>query len=286
MNVAVIMSVYRMESPQLFARAIDSVLNQDVDPSVRIKVYLGVDGDVPQELRDVIKSYESRIYRVIWFEKNRGLARVLNDLIAALEGEDFVFRMDTDDFSYPNRFQRQLAYLQAHPDVDILGTSIVEVGEGTKAPRVIHFSRESERSARRYIARGVPVAHPTVCFRGEVFKKICGYPTVRNNEDIALWFLCLRNGLKFENLREPLYEFTVNKDFLRRRGLEKAFTEFLVYARGIWILHGFTFDYFYPIARFMLRLSPRFVQNFAYQSTLRPRDIDEVAEPTQVHSSS
>jgi hypothetical protein len=281
MDVAVIMSVYRMELPELFARAIDSVLEQNVDSSVRIKIYLGVDGDVPQPLADVIKIYEGRMHKVVWFEKNRGLACVLNDLIAGLEDEEFVFRMDTDDFSYPNRFQRQLAYLQAHPDIDILGTSIVEVGEGTDAPRIVHFSRESERSARRYIARGVPVAHPTVCFRGSVFKKIDGYPTVRNNEDIALWFLCLRNGLKFENLREPLYEFTVNKDFLRRRGFEKAFTEFLVYSKGIWILHGFTLDYFYPLARFMLRLSPKYIQHLAYQSKLRPRDTGEFVEHSE-----
>jgi hypothetical protein len=273
-----------MESPQMFARAINSILEQDVESSVRIKIYLGVDGDVPKPLADVIKSYEDRLQKTVWFEKNRGLACVLNDLIAMLEDESFVFRMDTDDFSYSNRFQRQLTYLQAHPDVDILGTSIVEVGEGTARPRVIHFSRESERSTRRYIARGVPVAHPTVCFRRSVFNKIQGYPTVRNNEDIALWFLCLRKGLKFENIREPLYEFTVNKDFLSRRGFEKAFTEFLVYARGIWILHGFTLDYFYPMARFMLRLSPKFIQYFAYQSRFRPRDAGEFIEHSEMRS--
>jgi glycosyltransferase involved in cell wall biosynthesis len=285
MDVAVIMSVYRLESPDLFVRAVESILNQDIDPSVQIRIYLGVDGEVPRPLRDVILTYEKRLYRVFWFKENRGLACVLNDLISSLENEDFVFRMDTDDFSYPHRFQRQLAYLQEHPEVDILGTSIVEVGEGTKAPRVIHFSRESEQSARRYIARGVPVAHPTVCFRGSVFAKIDGYPTVRNNEDIALWFLCLSSGLKFANLREPLYEFTVNKDFLRRRGFEKAFTEFLVYARGIWILHGLTLDYFFPLARFILRLSPRFIQRYAYRSTLRPREVDEDIEAVSAHSS-
>jgi hypothetical protein len=284
MDVAVIMSVYRMESPKMFARAIDSILKQDVDSSVQIKIYLGVDGEVPPALGEVIRHYEGRLHKVVWFEKNRGLACVLNDLIAILEDEEFVFRMDTDDFSYADRFQRQLDYLQAHSDVDILGTSIVEVGEGADSPRVIHFSRESERSARRYIARGVPVAHPTVCFRGNVFKKIGGYPTVRNNEDIALWFLCLRNGLKFENLREPLYEFTVSKDFLRRRGFEKAFTEFLVYARGIWILHGLTLQYFFPLARFMLRLSPKFIQHFAYQSKLRPRDTGEFIEHSEARS--
>lgn len=273
MYVAVIMSVYVKESPELFARAVESILGQEVDDGVGVRVYLGVDGPVGHELDEMIKRYEDRLYKTVRFERNRGLAPVLNDLILELEDEEFVFRMDTDDVSYKNRFQRQLKFLAEHPGVDILGTSIVEVVEGLQSRRVVHFSRESERSARRYIARGVPVAHPTVCFRRSVFHKIGGYPIVRNNEDIALWFLCLRNGLKFENLREPLYEFTVNKDFLGRRGFDKAFTEFVVYSKGIWLLHGFTVDYFFPLARFVLRLLPRYIQEIAYGSKLRPREI-------------
>ncbi|MGI4842051.1 MAG: glycosyltransferase [Janthinobacterium lividum] len=276
MNVAVIMSVYFREVPAMLSRALDSILNQQLAADVRVKIYLGVDGPVSEELERVIQTYQDRLHRVIRFTKNRGLAPVLNDLIGALEGEELIFRMDTDDVSYPHRFQRQIAFLNANPEVDILGTSIVEVLEGSEERRVVHFSRTTE-NARQSIARGVPVAHPTVCFRSTVFDTIGGYPVVKNNEDIALWFECLRHGFRFHNLREPLYEFTVNKDFLRRRGFEKAFSEFVVYAKGIWLVHGLTLDYFYPLARFMLRLAPRYVQQLAYGSRLRPREISNGA---------
>lgn len=272
MNVAVIISVYHKECPANFQRALGSILAQDLDDGINVRIYLGVDGPVPRGLNEVIARFEGRIHRVIRFPQNRGLAPVLNDLILALQDETYVFRMDTDDVSHPQRFARQLAFLTMNPEVDILGTSIVEVMEPNRARRTVHFSRESDQSIRS-IARGVPVAHPTVCFRRIVFDKIVGYPVVRNNEDIALWFECLRHGFKFANLREPLYDFTVDSNFLRRRGLGKAFTEFVVYAKGIWMLQGFTLDYFYPLVRFLLRLSPRFVQEFAYRSRFRPRDI-------------
>lgn len=276
MKVAVIMSVYRAEQPEKFLKAVASLLNQDVEHSIKINIYLGVDGPVPGPLKTAISSVAASFHKLIWFEKNRGLAPVLNDLIRALDDEELVFRMDTDDISYPLRFRRQIDYMLMNPQVDILGTSLVEVDEGTGQRRIVHFGRSNVEDSRKVIARGVPVAHATVCFRKRVFASVPQYPTVPYNEDIALWFQCLKHGQVIHNLRDPLYEYNVGEAFFRRRGIKKSLLELWVYCRGIWALEGLTFNYIYPLARFALRISPMSLQRIAYRKRSNIRDIELV----------
>lgn len=274
MDVAVIISVYSKEVPELFKRAMDSIVDQIVDTDIKVNIYLGVDGPIPKALQDSISTYERDIFLTLYFKENRGLVFVLNDLISRLGSESFIFRMDTDDISYPGRLQKQINYMLNNTEIDILGTSIVEFEESSGYSKIVHFASDP-LNARKRISRGVPVAHPTVCFRKSVFDKIVGYPPVKFNEDIALWFQCAFMGLKFDNIREPLYEFTISKFFLERRGVEKAWSELCVYCQGIWKLERFTFNYFFPIGRFVFRLLPSYLQKHAYNSRLRVRDIEQ-----------
>jgi glycosyltransferase involved in cell wall biosynthesis len=246
----------------------ESILAQQINAQAEVRIYLGVDGAVPDTLRTAIKKIEPNIYKLFWFKENRGLAQVLNDLIAAREDEDFFFRMDTDDVSLPQRFDHQLHYMLNHPDVDILGTDMVELDTTSYTSRVVRYANSHEQ-ARNSIACRVPVAHPTVCFRASVFDRISGYPIVHFNEDIALWFACMKAGLHFDNLHEPLYQFRMDERFWQRRGLLKAWSELCAYCKGLWELDGFTWKYVCPVARFFLRLAPVRLQKIGYSSKFR-----------------
>jgi len=270
-SIGVLMSVYHAEDPVYFKRAIESVLSQELPPSVELRIYLGVDGPVPVALAREIRAFETRLYKVVWFEQNRGLVHVLNDLIKMSKDETFLFRMDTDDVSHPRRFAQQMAFMDAHPEIDILGTAITEVDTQTGTRRIVRFAPSPE-AARRDIGKRVPIAHATACFRRRVFEQTGGYPAVPLNEDIAFWFECLKVGLSFANIYTPLYECTVSPSFWRRRSFEKAWTEFCVYSRGIWQLHGISWQYIFPLARLGLRLAPTSLQRLAYSSRLRRVD--------------
>jgi glycosyltransferase involved in cell wall biosynthesis len=266
--VGVLMSVYRAENPVLFDRAILSILAQTFAVPVEVRVYLGVDGPVPEALDAAIRKWEPRLYKVVRFAENRGLAHALNELIACRADEEFFFRMDTDDVSHPERFDRQIQFMAAHTDVDILGTDMVEVHTDSAERRTVHFADDAA-DARRCIAWRVPVAHPTVCFRASVFDRVPRYPAVPMNEDVGMWFECLKAGMRFHNIAEALYEFTVNDNFWRRRGLKKSWLEFRSYAAGLWHLEGLTWRYVFPVARLLFRLSPGPIQRFAYGNRLR-----------------
>jgi hypothetical protein len=267
-KLGVLMAVHRGDDPKLFSRAILSVIEQRLSVDAEIRIYLGIDGPVDSRMREAIAKFEPALYMAVWFPKNRGLVYVLNDLIARRASEDFYFRMDPDDFSLPERFERQLRFMLDHPQVGILGTDIIEVDDKHGVRRRVHYA-DSPYDARRNIARGVPVAHPTVCFRASVFSRIPGYPTVLLNEDIEMWFSCLRAGIQFSNVPEPLYEFTVSENFWKRRGLRKTWSEFMAYVRGIWRLDGVTWRYVYPIGRLLVRVAPTAVRRYAYASRLR-----------------
>jgi hypothetical protein len=262
--VATLMCVYGRDDPTAFGAALQSVWDQDLPKGVVSRIYLGVDGPLPPALEAAVAAAEPRLHRVCRSARNQGLARMLNQLIAQLEGEAFVFRMDADDRALPQRYRLQLAYLEAHPEIDILGTAITEHDEATGRQRVVRYAAGPQEAVQRLHWR-VPVAHPTVCMRARVLALAGGYPVQGTNEDVAMWFRCAALGLRFDNLQEPLLVFRVAPDFWRRRGLRKARSELVCYLRGIFQLHGlFTLAYAAPVLRFGLRLMPARVSRWAY----------------------
>lgn len=276
--VAVIMSVYRDDDPSLFDQALASVIDQRLPDDVQSRIYLGVDGPIGAPLEDVLRRHRGAVHQEVRHAVNLGLAPTLNRLIERLEGEIYVFRMDADDRSAPDRFARQIAYLDEHPDIDILGTAITEHDVTTGQRRVVRFSSDPA-AARRDMARRPPLAHPTACFRRAVFDAVGGYPVVPYSEDIALWFKCLERGLRFDNLSDPLYDFTIGRHFWKRRGVRKAWREYLTWSQGVHRLEGPTWRQIYPLARLLMRIGPRTVQQAMYRSALRTRG-DADAKPS------
>jgi glycosyltransferase involved in cell wall biosynthesis len=263
LSVATLMAVYRSDDPEHFHQALLSVLRQQLPAGVQSRIYLGVDGPLPEALEAVIARHIGQLWRVLRSPVNQGLAATLNGLFATLQDEAFVLRMDADDISHPERYATQLKYLQEHPEVDILGTDIVEFNtQGGR--RTVAFAQDPEQALRKLHMR-VPVAHPSVCMRRQVLAQAGGYPTTGTNEDVSLWFRCAALGLRFDNIHQPLLEFRITEQFWRRRSVGKAFSEWACYARGIRSLHGaLNWRQLFPVLRLALRLAPRQLSQWAY----------------------
>ena len=262
------MAVYREDNAKALQYAIESILNQKFKDDVESRIYLAIDGPIPNKINEVIKKLEDRIFRIHRINTNAGLATALNSLIHLLEDEEFVFRMDADDLSYSDRFQTQLDYLRYNSSIDILGTDIIEVDAVDGSRRLVTFCRGPQDAIDK-IAKRVPVAHPTVCFRRRVLDRIGGYPTAGTNEDVALWFRCIHEGFLFDNIREPLLEFSIGPGFWKRRSYKKAASELKCYLNGIWAIERFSWKYVYPIARFGLRIAPTRISRWLYKTKIR-----------------
>jgi glycosyltransferase involved in cell wall biosynthesis len=260
--IAVIMSVYRGDNSAQLREALNSIQQQSIEDTKLIRIYLGVDGPVSENIRQVLLDFENSIYKLMFFSENRGLAFVLNDLIDVLEDEDLVFRMDSDDVSHPDRFSKQIAFLQKNPNVDIVGTSITEQqSDGTS--RIVHFPSD-HKSAVKHMCWRTPLAHPTACIRRTVFRELGGYPTDSLNEDIALWFKAANSGFVFANITEPLLYFNVSENFWKRRGVVKAIGEFQCYFSGVYKMHGLSYRLVLPLIRLLFRMCPRQVLKLGY----------------------
>lgn len=268
LKIATLMAVYHGDDPVLLKRALDSILYQNFTEPVDHRIYLVVDGHIPPATQAVLAANEGLLHQLIRHPENRGLASALNTMIDALADEAYVFRMDADDVSHEDRYQQQLDHLKAYPDIDIVGTDIVEVDTQSGRRRQVRFSSDPE-DAIRSLCKRVPVAHPTVCFRRHVLDEVKAYPDNGTNEDVALWFVCAKKGYRFGNVHLPLLEFTVGKNFWNRRSFNKAYSEFKCYVQGIWLLHGITWRYVFPILRLGLRLSPRAISQIFYDSPIR-----------------
>lgn len=129
---SVITSVYKNDKPEYVRVALDSMLvNQTIKPA---EIVLVQDGPVPAELSSLLNEYECKyagVMNIIRLEKNGGLGNALQ-LGTKTAKYDLVARMDSDDICLPNRFEKQLAYMEQHQDCDIVGGQMTEfIGEPT-----------------------------------------------------------------------------------------------------------------------------------------------------------
>ncbi len=222
------MGIYNAE--ETLRCALDSILSQTYfDWELIICDDGSTDGsyEIAQEF---FRKYPEKII-LLHHDTNEGLASSLNDCLAVARGE-YIARMDADDESLPNRFHRQMAYLESHPDVDLVGCAMrVFCGDedwGVISPR--------ERPTKLDLGGSVPFPHPTILARRRVFDELKGYKVsalTRRCEDRELWYRFFEAGFTGVNLQEVLYRFRNGLEAIHRRNLKERWHGFLVSVAGI-----------------------------------------------------
>lgn len=228
MKIAYLMSVYSGDNINFFELAIDSIINQELSKDVDLRIYLGIDGEISSEFKDTILKYNKFIFKIVKSEKNIGLAGILNLIINNLNNEDFLFRMDSDDISFPNRTQLQIDFLSKNPDCLAVGSSFKEINELNK---VIGFKKafsSKEISSKAFYRN--PFNHPTMALRGDFFNLVGMYnPRLKKSQDYELWLRALNMGFKMENIKEPLLLFRVSNGFYKKRNsFQNSSNEFII----------------------------------------------------------
>lgn len=267
---AVIICIYAGDRLDWFQQSIASIVTQSIGAD-RIHIYLGIDGPVSPSVEEYLSREKHLFYKIVRNSANEGLTRTLNRLIEALEDEAFVFRLDADDYCAPERFEKQVCFLLEHPDIEVLGSSVVEIDDLGRSVFQRNYPVGNE-DIRRTIHRANPLAHSAVCFRKSFFNKLRGYPdSITYNQDLALWFEGLRHGIRFANLSDPLVFMRVNQDFYRRRARKRAWDELRIYLRGIHGLHGLSYRHVVPFFRFLFRFLPVALIRLTYASPIRSK---------------
>lgn len=272
MKFSVVMSVYRNDKTEYVAKAIESItVKQTRCPD---EIVLVVDGPVSSELRSLISEYEQSSsfgFKVIRLRENKGLGNALKIGIEQASNE-IIARMDSDDISVPNRFEKQIGYMETHPQCDLLGGQITEF---------------IDRETNVVCARKVPCTHEKILMwlkgrspfnhmsvtmlRSRVIA--CGnYLDWHFNEDYYLWIRMALAGCRFANLPDVLVNVRIGKDMYARRGgwryfkSEAALQKYMLANRGI-----SPFRYLFNVSvRFVVQvMMPNRIRGFVFQKLFR-----------------
>lgn len=137
----------------------------------------------------------------------RGIAPALNEGVARLAAP-FAARIDADDRMHPERLARQVEFLRAHPDVDVVSSRVEFFGERLSAEMEAYRDWLNSLMTHAEIVRDLfveaPLPHPSVTMRSAALAALGGYRDIAGPEDYDLWLRAWRAGLRFAKLPETL----------------------------------------------------------------------------------
>lgn len=266
MTISVLMSVYAKENPEWLDRAMYSIWDeQTLKPD---EIVLVQDGTLPTELSDVVDKWKAKLgdkLVLIVNVENLGLTKSLNKGIEQVKSK-FIARMDTDDVSLPERFEKQVNFLEKHPDIAVLGGAVEYMNESGTTLFIRRWSLHTSE-LEKVIFKSSPLPHPAVMVRKQIFDTGIRYnEKYRKNQDIALWFELISKGYKIANLPDIILKFTAASDVYKRRS-DSRLGEFKIFMNGVYKIKGlFAYQYIYPISRLIVRLLPGCLMEKIYGS--------------------
>jgi hypothetical protein len=183
--------------------AIRSVLAQTFDDFELVVID---DGSSDHSAR-IVQSFDDQRIRFVQNERNRGLTPTLNRGLALARGE-FVARQDADDLSEPARLERQVAFLDANPEVAVVGSWYTKIGEhgqplGKRTPPT------DDVSVQWAMLSYCPIVHSATTFRRDVIETLGGYDgRFAYAQDFDLWSRVAKR-YRLANVPEYLVQYRV-----------------------------------------------------------------------------
>ena len=207
-KVSVIMPVYNTDEKE-FREAIESILNQTLQDFE----FIIIDDCSKEYVKNIVDSYPDSRIVYLRNEKNLGITSSLNKGLSIAKGE-FIARMDSDDISLAQRFEKQVDFFNNNCSVSLLGTAI----EKFPKSEIVKFPLDSSNIKNTLIFSNSCLAHPSIMIRKSAIDEF----QIRYNEndkvceDYGLW-LELVDKLNFANLEEVLLKYRWHKNSISKK---------------------------------------------------------------------
>lgn len=216
---SVIMPFYEGDNPDHLDEALQSLYTQILRAD---EVVLIQDGPVPDQHSMLVKLWQDKMPEIKWviLEENQGLSAALNAGIDAAMHE-WLARMDADDICEPERFTKQLALIEADPNLSILGSWITEYDETMQNALALRKLPSRHERILKYAQWRCPFNHMTVMYRKSVVSTLGKYKNYGAvGDDYELWARFLVNGYRAANIPKSLVKARTGDVFYsqRRRG--------------------------------------------------------------------
>jgi hypothetical protein len=201
--VSVVMSVFNGE--RFLREAVESILRQ----SLREFEFIIIDDGSTDHSSSILDSYHASDARVkVYHEEHRGLIGSLNEGCRLAQSK-YIARMDADDIAGKDRLKRQLVFMDAHPEVAVVGGA-VEWIDATGNSLGTHRYPAEDRQIKATLLEGSALWHPTVMLRREAFVLVGGYRSiVVDAEDYDLW-LRIADHFQLANLEDVILKYRLH----------------------------------------------------------------------------
>jgi glycosyltransferase involved in cell wall biosynthesis len=212
-RVTVFVPVFNAE--KFLAEAVESILGQTFTD---FELLVVDDGSTDRSI-EILESFGDRRIRISRNDRNRGRSYTRNRGIELARGE-YLSVLDADDLCEPDRLERQVQFLDAHPNVAAVGSSATYIDENSNAAYICRVPASNDEIHQRIFQSNCFV-HSSVTFRRQVLIDIGGYnPDLQQAEDYEL-FLRLIAHHRLANIEEPLVQYRIHPDQVSQRELSK-----------------------------------------------------------------
>ena len=257
--ISVLMGVYNCAST--LAEALNSLYAQTFQD---FRIILCDDGS-EDGTYGIAEAYAQKYDNIVLLKnkKNAGLNYTLNRCLEYAD-TDYCARMDGDDISLPTRFEKEIAFLEAHPEYAIVSCSMTLFDEdgdfktwnAIEKPRTIDF------------VKGSPICHAPCMVRTEAYRKVNGYSVDKRLlrvEDYHLWIKMYAAGYRAYNLQEPLYKMRDDKNAYKRRTWNCRKNEMYVRTIGYKMLGLPWYYQVYALRPLFAYIAPKWLYNFIHR---------------------
>jgi glycosyltransferase involved in cell wall biosynthesis len=253
-------------------KAVPSILRQTLKEFEFLIVDDGSDDGTSEFLKDVA----ARDQRVRLFRLERaGLAKAVNHALHYARAP-YIARQDFDDISYPERLEEQVAFLDKHSSVGMVGSWYV-LDDKNRGERYIRQWPTEDRELRLRMSKAIPFAHTLVTLRTEALRQVGGIAEVSNITDLRTWIEIAAAGWELANIPKVLGEHYVypesywHKNFkYKQRQRELA----RVQLSAIFRLHLGWWRVIYPIGRLFYSALSDDLKRFVRRKIVGSKEVD------------
>lgn len=249
--VSVIMATYN-EKPEIVKPAADSILTQSYK---NVELLIMDDSEDPETVACIDRIGSDPRAAVIRGETRMGLSGARNVGLKRSKGK-YIAIMDGDDISLPHRIERQVDYLERHPECFVLGgqTNIIDENGALISKR--RYPLEGTR-LKLFAAYRNPISHPAVMFRRELYEKGFMYDEgLEMSEDLDLWLRIMNSGYEIRNLNETVVNYRVGNHFAEKRTSRKQKAYMADVRKKNWSNSHLLFSTASVMAGIIFRLAP------------------------------
>ncbi len=238
---SVLMYVNEKSNPTWLKRSLESVLSNTICPT---EIVLAATGDINDDIKSIIAEFQKK-GNIQFFSHPVPYGRGTTlEMFLPKCSHELVALQDVEAIAMPNRFEKQLAYFSANPDVAVVGSYFQEIDANSLEPIDVHPVPQTDIKIRRVVKTQCPFQHGTVMFKKAAILDSGNYEAYPMFlDDYYLWVRVLGKGYKGANLPDVLVSMPANLDLTWGRALYLflADRDLCSTMRQLKLMSGFTY---------------------------------------------